>query len=265
MRRDFPVAGARAHRAGRTWSSRSRRTPERRIERRFGVPPERIAVCRPGVPSWITGRSPPGRPAAAATFSSWARWSPEERAGLLAAYRRLVERWPDAPRLVLAGQVTRGRGSLGRGGAGTRRSATASTSRAMSRTSGGLQLYAGAQCPRPSVVRRGLRPARPRGHGPRHPGCRLERRGAARSRGRRRSARRPRRRRRPCPTPWSACMLTPAWRPRLREAGIDRARQFSWTSPFGRCCGLRGRPGPDRLEPAAEARGARMRIGDRHA
>lgn len=106
MRRDFPaLVQAHAARAGLvvTISAYSKQ----RIEARLGVPADRIAVCRPGVPSWITGRLAPGA-------------SPESRhilfvgtlearknvAGLLSAYRLLADRWPNAPPLVLAGQAT---------------------------------------------------------------------------------------------------------------------------------------------------------------
>jgi glycosyltransferase involved in cell wall biosynthesis len=71
------------------------------------VAPERIAVCRPGVPSWITGplaSRQAGRPGHILFVGTL---EPRKNVpALLAAYRLLVERRPDAPRLVLAGQVT---------------------------------------------------------------------------------------------------------------------------------------------------------------
>jgi glycosyltransferase involved in cell wall biosynthesis len=77
------------------------------IENRLAVPPGRIAVCRPGVPSWISGpasrdpAAPPGHILFVGTLE------PRKNVPvLLAAYRLLLERLPRAPRLVLAGQAT---------------------------------------------------------------------------------------------------------------------------------------------------------------
>lgn len=106
MRRDFPsLAQAHAARAGLvvTISAYSKQ----RIEARLGVPADRIAVCRPGVPSWITGRSIPGAsPGPRHLLFVGTLEARKNVAGLLTAYRLLVDRWPGAPPLVLAGQAT---------------------------------------------------------------------------------------------------------------------------------------------------------------
>jgi glycosyltransferase involved in cell wall biosynthesis len=80
---------------------------KRQIEARLEVPADRIAVCRPGVPSWIGG--PLARNASASPGHLLFIGTLEPRKNvpaLLAAYRLLIERGSWAPRLVLAGQVT---------------------------------------------------------------------------------------------------------------------------------------------------------------
>jgi glycosyltransferase involved in cell wall biosynthesis len=106
MRRDFPAL-VQAHAARADLIVTISEHSKRQIQDKLSVPPDRIAVCRPGVPSWITApRSPsPSRSAGHILFVGTLE-ARKNVAGLLAAYRHLVERWPDAPRLVLAGQPT---------------------------------------------------------------------------------------------------------------------------------------------------------------
>jgi glycosyltransferase involved in cell wall biosynthesis len=106
MRRDFPrFVQAHAARAGLvvTISAYSKS----QIEQRLSVDPARIFVCRPGVPSWIAGpqpRRPRGSPGHILFVGTL---EPRKNVPvLLAAYRVLIEREPNAPALVLAGQVT---------------------------------------------------------------------------------------------------------------------------------------------------------------
>lgn len=106
MRRDFPTLVHR-HAASADLVVTISEYSKRQVEQRLHVPPERIAVCRPGVPSWISGPLPP-RPAAARGHILFVgTLEPRKNvAALLAAYRLLVSRRPDAPHLVLAGQPT---------------------------------------------------------------------------------------------------------------------------------------------------------------
>jgi glycosyltransferase involved in cell wall biosynthesis len=104
MRRDFPaLAHAHAARADLvvTISQYSKAT----IERRLSVEPGRVAICRPGVPSWIAAPLPPRGAGAHILFVGTLEPRKNVRT-LLDAYRILTERRPSAPRLVLAGQVT---------------------------------------------------------------------------------------------------------------------------------------------------------------
>jgi glycosyltransferase involved in cell wall biosynthesis len=106
MRRDFPaLVQAHAARAGLivTISEHSKR----QIQDRLSVPPDRIAVCRPGVPSWIAGPRPHPSSRRPTHILFVGTLEPRKNvAGLLTAYRLLIERWPEAPPLVLAGQPT---------------------------------------------------------------------------------------------------------------------------------------------------------------
>ena len=106
MRRDFPAL-VQGHAARADLIVTISEHSKRQIEETLSVSPDRIAVCRPGVPSWITGvpsrrsSKDPGHILFVGTLE------PRKNvAGLLAAYRLLIEQWPEAPRLVLAGQPT---------------------------------------------------------------------------------------------------------------------------------------------------------------
>jgi len=77
----------------------------RQIVNELGVEPERIAVCKPGVPGWIPA-APPERPdpGPAGYILFLGTLEPRKNVGgLLDAYERLMARWPGAPRLVLGG------------------------------------------------------------------------------------------------------------------------------------------------------------------
>ncbi len=106
MRRDFPVL-VRKHAARADLVVTISDYSKRQVEQRLSVSPERIAVCRPGVPSWIAGpltRRPPG---VRGHLLFVGTLEPRKNIpALLAAYRLFSERQPDAPPLVLAGQVT---------------------------------------------------------------------------------------------------------------------------------------------------------------
>ena len=105
MRRDFPRL-AHAHAARADLIVTISEYSKQQIEKRLAVPPERIVVCRPGVPSWIAGTLPP-RPGAGAHLLFVGTLEARKNVpALLAAYRLLIEQLPSAPRLVLAGQVT---------------------------------------------------------------------------------------------------------------------------------------------------------------
>lgn len=101
IRRDYArLAPAHARRADRVVviSAHTRR----QVEERLGVPPERIVVCPPGAPDWPAREDPePGGPILFVGTIEPRKNVP----GLLAAYGRLVARYPDAPKLVLAGRL----------------------------------------------------------------------------------------------------------------------------------------------------------------
>jgi len=106
MRRDFPTL-VHAHAARADLVVAISEYSKRQIEARLRVASDRIAVCRPGVPSWIAGPLPQ-RPAGVPGHVLFVgTLEPRKNVpALLAAYRLFAERRPWAPRLVLAGQVT---------------------------------------------------------------------------------------------------------------------------------------------------------------
>jgi glycosyltransferase involved in cell wall biosynthesis len=106
MKRDFPKL-VRAHAARAALVVTISEYSKREVEQQLNVTPERVAVCRPGVPSWITAPLPARAPDAQGHILFVGTLEPRKNIPvLLAAYRRLVDRLPSAPRLVLAGQVT---------------------------------------------------------------------------------------------------------------------------------------------------------------
>lgn len=97
------------------------------VHQRLGVPLSRITVCRPGGPSWTARKAAKpgtddagkgaaalvtGQPVTAGGVSLGTGYilfvgtlEPRKNVGgLLQSYTQLVQRWPDAPRLVLAGR-----------------------------------------------------------------------------------------------------------------------------------------------------------------
>ncbi len=104
IRRDYPtLARAHTHRADAVVviSEYTRSVVERRLE----VPPERIAVCPPGAPRWQPRREvPPGGP-----ILFVGTVEPRKNvAALVRAYGRLLRRVPGAPPLLLAGAAGEG-------------------------------------------------------------------------------------------------------------------------------------------------------------
>ena len=84
------------------------------VHQRLGVPRTRITVCRPGGPSWTARKAAqvteqPVTAGGVALGTGYILFvgtlEPRKNVGgLLESYTRLVQRWPDAPRLVLAGR-----------------------------------------------------------------------------------------------------------------------------------------------------------------
>jgi glycosyltransferase involved in cell wall biosynthesis len=73
------------------------------IERRLGVPRERIVICTPGAPAW----APRAAPAPRGPILFMGTLEPRKNVGvLLEAYAALREMMPDAPPLWLAGGIT---------------------------------------------------------------------------------------------------------------------------------------------------------------
>jgi glycosyltransferase involved in cell wall biosynthesis len=106
MRRDFPrLVRDHAARADLvvTISEHSRR----QIQALLGVAPDRIVVCRPGVPAWVSKAATRRESGPGGYILFVGTLEPRKNIqGLLAAYRLLVERDPATPRLVLAGRAT---------------------------------------------------------------------------------------------------------------------------------------------------------------
>jgi len=108
MRRDFPRL-VRSHAAEADLVITISEHSSRQIQSKLGVPGDRIVVCRPGVPSWITAAAKDARgPARGEGYILFVgTLEPRKNIqGLLAAYRMLVDRTPGVPKLVLAGRVT---------------------------------------------------------------------------------------------------------------------------------------------------------------
>jgi len=106
MRRDFPRL-VRDHAARADLVATISEYSRRQIQALLGVASDRIVVCRPGVPAWVSKAvvRPEGPDGGDILFVG--TLEPRKNLqGLLAAYRILVERDPSTPRLVLAGRVT---------------------------------------------------------------------------------------------------------------------------------------------------------------
>lgn len=105
MKRDFPGL-VRAHVERTDLVATISEYSKRQIQTLLGVPGDRIVVCRPGVPSWITPATGPQDGALPGHILFVGTLEPRKNVrGLLAAYRLLVERDRAVPRLVLAGRV----------------------------------------------------------------------------------------------------------------------------------------------------------------
>ena len=105
-RRDFPAL-VHAHAARADLVVTISEYSKSQVEQRLGIGPDRIAVCRPGVPSWITGPLAARPTGDAGDILFVGTLEPRKNVpALLAAYRMLAGRQPAVPRLVLAGQVT---------------------------------------------------------------------------------------------------------------------------------------------------------------
>ncbi len=113
MKRDFPAMIQRSVSGADLVVTISHYTAREAI-RRLSVPEDRLVVVRPGVPDWIPNAGP--SQGSAAEGADLPRSHPyilfvgtlEPRKnvpGLIAAYRLLVERMPEAPQLVLAGGI----------------------------------------------------------------------------------------------------------------------------------------------------------------
>jgi glycosyltransferase involved in cell wall biosynthesis len=102
IRRDYPaLAAAHARRAEAVVAVSHFTAGE--VERRLGVPPERIVVAGPGAPAW------PARPAPAPAgpILFMGTLEPRKNVGtLLAAYAELLQSTPGVPELWLAGGAT---------------------------------------------------------------------------------------------------------------------------------------------------------------
>lgn len=105
IRRDYPsLAPRHVPRADHVIAVSAHTAGE--VERRLGVPRERITVCSPGAPAWAprTSGAPPHGPI---LFMS--TLEPRKNVGLLIdAYARLRSRLPAAPMLLLAGRAAEG-------------------------------------------------------------------------------------------------------------------------------------------------------------
>jgi glycosyltransferase involved in cell wall biosynthesis len=104
IRRDYPrLVGEHARRADRIIVSSHHTAAE--LAHTLGIPMERIRVCPPGAPTWreVPWPHPPGK----GYLLFMGTLEPRKNVGLLlAAYRQLLSRHPDIPKLVLAGAPT---------------------------------------------------------------------------------------------------------------------------------------------------------------
>lgn len=102
IRRDYPRLAASHTRRARRVVVPSRYTAGE-VTRHFDVPPDRIAVCPPGLPEW-QGATPGFDRNGYVLFMG--TLEPRKNiSGLLAAYRRLLTSGADLPKLVIAGKV----------------------------------------------------------------------------------------------------------------------------------------------------------------
>jgi glycosyltransferase involved in cell wall biosynthesis len=105
IRRDYvPLAGPHARRADAVV------TPSAHVKAlvtaQLGVPADRIHVCAPGAPAWERLGKGPNLPTGGYVLFIGTLEPRKNLGTLLEAYRLLLERMPDAPRLVVAGRAT---------------------------------------------------------------------------------------------------------------------------------------------------------------
>jgi glycosyltransferase involved in cell wall biosynthesis len=102
VRRDYPgLAGSHARRADAVITVSD--YTARQVRSKLGVPAERVAVCPNGAPAWPPREQQP----ASGHLLFMGTIEPRKNVGiLLRAYAELLARRPDAPPLVLAGQVS---------------------------------------------------------------------------------------------------------------------------------------------------------------
>ncbi|MFN2445165.1 MAG: glycosyltransferase family 4 protein [Vicinamibacterales bacterium] len=107
MRRDFPqLAAAHARRADHVIVSSHYNAGQ--VERHLGISPDRISVCSPGAPDWgpqVAARRAGTQGAQHILFLGTLQ-ARKNVGRLIDAYRLLVKRRPNAPRLILAGRMT---------------------------------------------------------------------------------------------------------------------------------------------------------------
>lgn len=106
IRRDYPALAGRHARAADRVIVNSRYTAKEVVET-LGVPVDRVAVCRPGVPDWVRPRPcapSPGQPRSVLFVGTLELRKNIGR--LLDAYEMLMSQRPDTPELVLAGKAT---------------------------------------------------------------------------------------------------------------------------------------------------------------
>jgi glycosyltransferase involved in cell wall biosynthesis len=77
----------------------------RQVERHLGLPPERMTVCYPGVPDWVSREGQPIHRTAEHVLFVGTLERRKNIGTLLDAYAALVARRPEAPPLVLAGRA----------------------------------------------------------------------------------------------------------------------------------------------------------------
>ena len=104
IRRDYPAL-ARNHALRADAVIVVSRFTGREVERRFEVPPDRIAVCSPGAPPWAPREVAPED----GYILFMGTLEPRKNVGgLIDAYEQLIRRRRDIPRLVLAGKALAG-------------------------------------------------------------------------------------------------------------------------------------------------------------
>lgn len=106
IRRDYPAL-VKSHATGADQVIVSSRYTAAQVERMLEVRPERVTVCPAGAPDWPEqGDSSEGSGTDRYILFLGSLEPRKNIGGLLDAYRLLIERRQDAPKLVLAGRVT---------------------------------------------------------------------------------------------------------------------------------------------------------------